>query len=92
MLSEVLWKQFVFRIVMGGFAIVDICGNLWNCYSYQDIRLLFICIQFKPLRLAQTCWDLFCIMQAQKGSVENEYAMWSISLVLYRLRNQGYTQ
>lgn len=33
MLSEVLWKQFVFRIVMGGFALVDICGNLWNCYN-----------------------------------------------------------
>lgn len=25
---------------MGGFAIVDICGNLWNCYRMLTARMI----------------------------------------------------
>lgn len=26
---------------MGGFAIVDICGNLWNCYKIKRVMELY---------------------------------------------------
>lgn len=72
---------------MGGFALVDICGNLWNCYNTFRYTSAHI---YKILNLELPSFSSFEIDHTEKDIFLSDYKILKRTYISYLKRNIDY--